>query len=63
MKSQKLVLQVKHFLNHNGNFIKDMKKTQCMETLSVTVFVDISFFNRFNLVATVNHTRTLDKRH
>lgn len=54
---------MKHFLNHNGNFIKDMKKTQCMETLSVTLFVDISFFNRFNLVATVNHTRTLDKRH
>ena len=37
---------------------------QCTETLSVPVVEeDVSFHKMFNLIATVNHTGTLDKQH
>ena len=36
-----LILQLQHFVNHHRNFIKDIKKVQCTETLSVPVAVDI----------------------
>ena len=59
-----LVLQLEHFLSHRGNFIKDIKKVQCTETLSVPLVVDdVSFHKKFNLIATVNHAGTLDKGH
>ena len=43
---------------------KDIKKVQCTETLSVPVVVDdVSFHKKFNLIATVNHTGTINKGH
>ena len=39
-----LMLQLKCFVSHHGNFIKDIKKVQCAETFSMPVVVDdISF--------------------
>lgn len=43
-----LILQLKRFLNHYGNFIKDIKKVQFTETLSVpVVIVNASFQQKF----------------
>ena len=58
------MLQLKHFVSHQGKLIKDIKKVQCTETLSVPVVVDdVSFHKKFILIVTVNHTRTLDEGH
>ena len=54
-----LVLQLKRFINHLGNFTKDIKKAkwvQCTDILSLPVVLDdVSFPKKFNLAATVNH--------
>ena len=41
-----LVLQLKPLLNGNENFIKDNKKLQCTETLSVPLAVDDVSFHK-----------------
>ena len=59
-----LVLQLKRFVNHHGNFIKNIKRVQCTETFSLQVVVDdVSFHKKFNVMVTENQTGTLDKGH
>ena len=57
-----LVLQLKCFVSHHGNFIKHIKKVLCTETVPVVVD-EVFFLKRFNLIASVNYTRTLDRGH
>ena len=60
-----LVLQLKYFVNYNGNFIiKHTEKVPFTERLYVPVLVDgVSFHKTFNHIATENHAITLDKGH
>ena len=57
-----LILQVKCFVNHNDDFIKNITKIHCSKPLSVPLVVDeVSFHKKFSLIVTVNHKGTLNK--
>ena len=59
-----LNLQLKRFVNHNGDFIKDFTKVHCTKTLSVPLAVDeVSFHKKFIFMTTVNHTGTVNGGH
>ena len=59
-----LCIQLKRFINHGGNVIKDIQKVICNENISVPL-VDgkITFYKQYRLIATINHTGNLDRGH
>ena len=59
------VLQLKRFVNHNGDFIKDIvTKVHCTKTLSEPLVIDkMSFYKKVSLVATVSNTGILNGGH
>lgn len=59
-----LILQLKCFVNHTSDSIKDNTKFHCIKTLFVPLFVDeVSFYKKSNLIAAINHTRPLNRGH
>ena len=58
-----LILEI-NSVQHNGNFIKDIKKVQCNENLPLPVALDdVSFHKKFNIITTVIRIATLDGGH
>ena len=59
-----LCIQLKRFINHGGNVIKDIQKVICNENISVPlVDGEITFYKQYRLIATINHTGNLDRGH
>ena len=59
-----LIIQLKRFVVHEDSVIKDVQKVHCTSKLSVP-FVDneVTLNKKYDLLATVNHTGTLDRGH
>ena len=59
-----LILQLKRFVDHNGDFIKDITKVRYTKTVSVPIVIDeMSFHKKFSHIATSNHTGTFNRGH
>ena len=59
-----LILQLKHFVNHNSDFMKYFTNVHCTKTLSVALAVDeVIFHKKFSLTATANYMRTYNTGH
>ena len=64
--SRYLILHLKRFSVFEDNFCKDINKVVCVpDILSVPVKVgeDVCFHKKYTLVATINHSGTLDRGH
>ena len=61
-----LVVQVKRFVNHGGALIKDNRMVRCFpNAITIPLYADgeVSMHRRYRLVATVNHSGTLENGH
>ena len=59
-----LVIQLKRFVSHYNQVLKDMKRVQCTPNISVPVKDnEITFHKHYHLTATINHTGSLTRGH
>ena len=56
-----LILELKRFINHNADFIKDFTKVSSHENFLYHLLMRFSFHKKFSLKATANHTGTLNR--
>ena len=59
-----LVIQLKRFVSHDNQVLKDMKHVQCTPNISVPVKDnEVTFHKHYHLIATINHTGSLTRGH
>ena len=59
-----LVIQLKDFVSHDNQVIKDIKYIQCTPNFSLPVKDNkMTYQKDYHLIATINHTRNLSKGH
>ena len=65
-----LIIQLCRFYNQGGQLIKDANFFSCTQTESnkhllvpITVEDEVSFTNKYSLIATINHSGTLNRGH
>ena len=59
-----LVTQLKRFVSHYNQVLKDMKHVQCTPNISVPVKDnEVTFHKHYHLIATINHTGSLTRGH
>ena len=59
-----LVIQLKRFVSHDNQVLKDMKHVQCTPNISVPVKDnEVTFHKHYHLIATINHTGNLNRGH
>ena len=59
-----LVIQLKRFVSHDNQVLKDMEHVQCTPNISVPVKEnEVTFHKHYHLIATINHTGSLTRGH
>ena len=65
-----LAIQFCLFSNHGGQLVKDETLVSCTQsqlgqylTVLITIEDDVSFVNKYSLIATISHTGTLNRGH
>ena len=65
-----LIIQFCQFSNQGGQLVKNEKFFSCTEsesnkdlTVSITIEDEVSFTNKYSLIATINQSRTLNRGH
>ena len=64
-----LAIQLCHFSNQGGQLVKDETLVSCTQsqvgqylTVPITIEDEVSFINKYSLIATINHSNTLSRR-
>ena len=59
-----LVIQLKCFVSHDNQVIKDINHVQCTPNISVPVKDnEVTYQKHYHLIATINHTGNLNRGH
>ena len=65
-----LAIQLCRFSNRGGELIKDKTLVSCTQrqlsqylTVPITIEDEVSFINKYSLIATINHSSTLSREH
>ena len=59
-----LVIQLKRFVSHDNQVLKDMKNGECAANISVPVKDnEVTFHKHYQLIATISHTGNLNRGH
>ena len=65
-----LAIQLCRFSNWGGELIKDKTLVSCTQrqlsqylTVPITIEDEVSFINKYSLIATINHSSTLSREH
>ena len=59
-----LVIQLKRFVSHDNQFLKDIKHVQCTPNISVPAKDnEVTYHKDYHLIATISHTRNLNRGH
>ena len=59
-----LIIQLKRFINNEGNLIKDIQEVHCNPTISLPVASgEVTLNRKFKLIATINHSGNLNRGH
>ena len=59
-----LVIQLKRFVSHDNQVLKDMKNGECAANITVPVKDnEVTFHKHYQLIATISHTGNLNRGH
>ena len=65
-----LAIHLCHFSNLGGQLVKDETLVSCTQsqvgqylTVPITIEDEVSFVNKYSLIATINHSGTLSRGH